>query len=221
MYDIRKLIDPLLLGMKVRDSMKSGDPSHIQDYMLDVLKNSIHKPGDAQGGLQGGTSRAPGNLDIQKQIQDTLSQSLSQIQGVPGMGESSHLQNYIQSILNQSLSQSLGNTMGMPPMLPNMGGNFRQAEQSSKENAEVFQTHDYVFVRVPVPDQVDERRIDMHIGLNRVVLKWAPGGKEHVIQLPVDVKNEGVAAAVKNRILEIKMPKEKNPDLKKVRIQRE
>lgn len=216
MYDIRRFIDPLVLGIKVRDSIRSGNPSYIQDYMIDILKNSVNQTRDGQGNA----ARTPSSPNVQKQIQDTVTQSLSQIQGVPGMGDASYLQKYVLNLLNQTLGQILGQTLDTPAAASKLGRNSRQAAPHSKENAEVFETHDYVFVRVPVPEQVDERHIDTQIGPSRVVIKWAPGGKEHVIQLPADVKNGGASASVKEHVLEIKIPKEQRPNLKKVQIQR-
>jgi HSP20 family molecular chaperone IbpA len=121
-------------------------------------------------------------------------------------GRPSSLQNFLLGILINSIGQAY--TSQDTPMRP--------AEAENPQ--EVFETHEYVFVRVPIPKRVDKSRIVMYVRTSRVTIRWAPGSINHVYQLPSDVLTKGAEASIRDNVLEIRMPKEPNPDVRRIYV---
>lgn len=121
-------------------------------------------------------------------------------------GQPHSLQNFLLGILINTVSQAY--TRQNTPLRP----------VEDKNRQEVFETHEYVFVRVPIPKKVDKSRISIYVGTSRVTLRWTPGGTDHIYHLPVDVLTKDSEASVKDNVIEIKMPKEPNPDIRRIYV---
>jgi HSP20 family molecular chaperone IbpA len=82
------------------------------------------------------------------------------------------------------------------------------SEVPNSLNPQLFEIHGFVVIRTIIPDDVSEKDIKVLIASSHVTIKGDPSGNEHIIPLPQGSKKEGAVAAFKNRILEIKIPRE-------------
>ncbi|MFZ5985639.1 MAG: Hsp20/alpha crystallin family protein [Bacillota bacterium] len=229
MNDFRKMIDPLMFGIKLRDTLETKDLSHISNYIRDAAeaskKDEIRK--NSRANMQD-------SAEFSRNIQDLITQSLLPMKGTlggmptglpegmfggsPGLGGLSGLNEYIQNIINQSLKLSQVQPIQQPVA---QAKDTRSAEvilEEQDEGVKIFEAHDYVIVRIAVPPNINERQVRVRIGMNKLMIKWAPRGKEQIVNLPYDVKNEGLSATMKNRTLEVSIPKEHNPDTRQIDI---
>lgn len=81
-------------------------------------------------------------------------------------------------------------------------------EASNRLDPQLFEIHGFVIVRVAVPEDIDEKDIKLSIAASHITIKGDPSGNDHIIPLPPGTKKEGAVAAFKDRILEIKIPRE-------------
>lgn len=143
-------------------------------------------------------------------------------------GDTTELPNYIQELLMQSVTNPLTQAILAPlaqslsaplsqyfnsHMNNNANGNPVVQEEAVSEipntlNPQLFEIHGFVVIRTIIPDDVSEKDIKVLIASSHVTIKGDPSGNEHIIPLPQGSKKEGAVAAFKNRVLEIKIPRE-------------
>lgn len=83
-----------------------------------------------------------------------------------------------------------------------------QTETSNRLYPQLFEIHGFVIVRTAIPEDIEERDIKISIAPSHVTIKGDPSGNDHMIPLPPGTKKEGAVAAFKDRVLEIKIPRE-------------
>lgn len=75
-------------------------------------------------------------------------------------------------------------------------------------NEQVFETHDDVFIRVPVKDETQLKQMKIYYSLNKCVIDGLEDkNSPYTIILPATVKKKGAKAIYRDQVLEIKMPK--------------
>lgn len=216
-----KILDPLMLAMKMRDSFRTGDNIHVQNYLQDTLANSLSRSRNINSS---NASRSVDTAQLNEHVSRSVNQYLEQMKSMPGTANYSGLQEYIEGIIRQSINQSFGNSLGMPasPLQYKPKGASDTGHESriseDNEKAEIFEAHDYILVKIQVPQNVYERNLSVRTSSSKVFIKWSPKSHEQVIQLPADVKKEGVKAVIKNHIMELSIPKEENTNSRQVDI---
>lgn len=143
-------------------------------------------------------------------------------------GDTTELPNFIQEVLMQSVANPLTQAILAPlaqslaaplsqyfssPMNNSYQSGSAVQEESVSEipnslNPQLFEIHGFVVIRTTIPQDIDEKDIKVLIATSHVTIKGDPSGNEHVIPLPQGTKKEGVSAAFKDRVLEIKLPRE-------------
>lgn len=120
---------------------------------------------------------------------------------------------YVQNLMGQMFPQ---NMHGMPGSQGFMNG--FNTEAASKQanpaalNSSVFETHEFVFVRVPIKKEEWLREMRLYHTSNQMIIEHIPEKEDkHIITLPAIVKRKGSTAHFKDGFLEIKIPK--NVDL--------
>jgi len=93
-------------------------------------------------------------------------------------------------------------------------GPFQQrnpVEQEKKIKEYLFETHENIYIRIPIPDQQHIRNIKIYYTLDKCVIEgpFFPDSP-HTIALPTVVKRKGAKALYKDGTLEIKLPKKLN-----------
>lgn len=143
-------------------------------------------------------------------------------------GDTSDLSNFIQQVLTQSianpltqallsplaqslaapLSQYFGNTMAANMKAEPVAQKEYSSAVENSLDPQLFEIHGFVVIRTAVPDDVSEKDIKVLITTSHVTIKGDPSGNDHILPLPQGTKKEGATAAFKDRVLEIRIPKE-------------
>lgn len=75
-------------------------------------------------------------------------------------------------------------------------------------NEKVFETHDYVYVHIPIDNEKWLEEMKMYHTSNQLIIEHIPEWEsKQIITLPAIVRKKGAKAAFKDRILEIKLLK--------------
>ncbi|MFZ5986629.1 MAG: Hsp20/alpha crystallin family protein [Bacillota bacterium] len=162
-----------------------------------------------------------------KESRQTLPGPSFQPGNMPSFGDFSRLNEYIRETINQSFSQHLGSMFNQPSGFPfNFSGpaDNRNAPSDSMNETlktQVFETHEMVIVRVGIPEHINERLLRIRTGTNKLIIRWGPDKDNQLtIQLPAVIKSDDVSASIKEHVLEVKMPKESEPHLRDIDINR-
>lgn len=143
-------------------------------------------------------------------------------------GDTSELPNLIQEILMQSIANPLTQTI-LAPLAQSLAAPLSQYFSSpmanrvktesvvqedtgetiaNRLNPQLFEIHGFIVIRTVVPEDVNEKDIKILTTATHVTIKGDPSGNDHIIPLPQGAKKEGATAAFKDRVLEIRIPKE-------------
>lgn len=109
-----------------------------------------------------------------------------------------YVQQYIEDMLVKSLSYTDVNNH-------DSSGN-NNSRKSETSDLQILELHDFIIIRYNMPEKLDEKNIKAYISGNFITVKLGEGFDDKTAVLPKPVAKEGVAAAVKNHILEIKIP---------------
>jgi HSP20 family molecular chaperone IbpA len=119
------------------------------------------------------------------------------------------INNYVQDIIGKVMP---GNFRGMMNPQDVFNG-FQPASPSSTAssgplNSSAFETHDFVYVRIPIKDEEWIKFIQIYHTSNQLIVENIPQREDkHIITLPAIVKKKGSSANYKDGILEVKIPK--------------
>ncbi|MCX7921596.1 MAG: Hsp20/alpha crystallin family protein [Clostridia bacterium] len=83
---------------------------------------------------------------------------------------------------------------------------------------EVVDTHSFFIIRLVIPEGINEDEFKIAVNPTHTIIKWDKGYLEQIIQLPPDVLVNKAGASVKNKILEIKIPKKSDEYRKEISI---
>ncbi|CEG27521.1 Hsp20/alpha crystallin family protein [Bacillus sp. B-jedd] len=79
------------------------------------------------------------------------------------------------------------------------------SQEAGQSEAAIFNTHDFVFVRVEVPEErMDHIRL-FHTSSQLIIEDFPEQGKKKVYSLPSVVKRKGASASIRDGILEIRL----------------
>lgn len=72
----------------------------------------------------------------------------------------------------------------------------------------IFETHDYVFVRIPINNETWLKEMAIYHTSNQLIVEHIPKYEDkHTITLPAIVKKKGSSANYKDGMLEVRIPK--------------
>ncbi|WP_026694937.1 Hsp20/alpha crystallin family protein [Peribacillus kribbensis] len=120
---------------------------------------------------------------------------------------SMEFQPYMEKFFSQFFPNGKGmEDKGFPASL--FKGGLNTAGAPSPSGIQVFETHDSVYVRVPVRDSASLKRLKIYHTTNQLILDGFPEkNNKELITLPSIVKKKGASALLKEDILEISIPK--------------
>lgn len=127
------------------------------------------------------------------------------------------IENYVQQMMGKMLQPNMKGMLNPEDWLKGMQQhNTPETEKPTAStaglNAEMFETHDFVFVRVPLKDEALLKQMKLFYTSNQVIIEHIPDmSDKHTLVLPATVKRKGPAANYKDGVLELKLPK--NVDL--------
>jgi HSP20 family molecular chaperone IbpA len=113
--------------------------------------------------------------------------------------------NYVQTILKQSFSQQNENN---PYKRDESAKEFFQTKGSIEH--EIFEMHDYIIVRIPLPLEANPDGISLSLINNRLIVKGHPVKEEATINLPSVPSEKKIGAKCKNHVIEVRLRKRQN-----------
>jgi len=114
-----------------------------------------------------------------------------------GIVDSSWLSDVVQNSINRYIDQELKSK-------------FPQSVFGRALGYDTFETHRSVIVRLRLPDGIHPRELETAISCHKVRIKL-PSGTKQVIPLPKAVNPRRARTSFKNGILELRLPKTREP----------
>lgn len=115
--------------------------------------------------------------------------------------------------IDQFIKGIMGNVMPTQTESPMNSQDFnhfrpQSSQQVNSLNSTVFETHDCVFVRIPIKDESLLKDLRIYHTANQLMVENIPEREyKHSIALPAMVRKKGSSAKFKDGILEIKLIK--------------
>lgn len=122
------------------------------------------------------------------------------------------INNYVQDLIGKMLPGGMRGMMNPQEMFNGFNGFQGQSSHPSGStgslNSTAFETHDHVFIRIPLKQEEWLKKLRLYHTSNQLILEHVPEHEDkHVITLPAIVRKKGAAANFKDGILEVKIPK--------------
>jgi HSP20 family molecular chaperone IbpA len=119
------------------------------------------------------------------------------------------INNYVQDILGKIMPGSMKGMMNPQEMFKGFQTSVTPQEPARGTlNSTAFETHDFVYVRIPINNEDWVRQIRIYHTSNQLIVEHIPHPEDkHTITLPAIVKKKGATATFKDNMLEIKIPK--------------
>lgn len=115
---------------------------------------------------------------------------------------------FIKSILGNVMPSQSGSSMNPLDSFSQYQAKSQSPQQGNTLNSTAFETHDSVFVRIPIKDESLLKDLRIYHTANQLMVEHIPEKKsKHSITLPAMVKKKGSTAKYKDGILEIKLIK--------------
>ena len=88
------------------------------------------------------------------------------------------------------------------------GKQQRNHPAENHKNESVFETHDYIFIRIPIEDDGRVEKLKIYYGANKLMIHGLSDTEgPYSILLPAPVEKKGATAVYRDKILEIQIPK--------------
>ncbi|MED3572130.1 Hsp20/alpha crystallin family protein [Cytobacillus praedii] len=121
---------------------------------------------------------------------------------------SEDINKYIQNMMGQMIPEQMQGMMNPQDFMQGFAKQQKQPSNSSKLSSSVFETHDFVFVRIPLKEEAWRKKLRLYHTSNQMIIEHIPEYEDkHIITLPALVKKKGTTAHIKDDILEVKIPK--------------
>jgi HSP20 family molecular chaperone IbpA len=117
---------------------------------------------------------------------------------------------YVQDIMEKMMPGSMRGMMNPQDIF----NNFQQplatqaAPSTGAMHSTAFETHDFVFVRIPIKNDEWLKKLQIYHTSNQLIIEHIPENDDkHTIVLPAIVRKKGAVANYKEGMLEIRIPK--------------
>ena len=119
------------------------------------------------------------------------------------------IDNYVQDIIGKIMPGNMKGMMNPQEMFNGFQSSPSQPQPSTGAlNSNAFETHDFVFVRIPIKNEEWVKNLRIYHTSNQLIVEHIPLHEDkHIITLPAIVKKKGASANYKDSVLEIKIPK--------------
>lgn len=118
---------------------------------------------------------------------------------------------YIRDIMGKMMPGNMGGMMNPQDIFKGFqqpAGTEDAPSPAGALNSTAFETHDFVFVRIPIKKEEWLKNIQIYHTSNQLIVEHIPeNGDKHTIVLPAIVRKKGAAANYKEGMLEIRIPK--------------
>lgn len=116
---------------------------------------------------------------------------------------------YVQDIIGKIMPGNMRGMMNPQDMFNGFQSSVSQQQPTTGVlNSTSFETHDFVFVRIPIKQEEWIRNLRIYHTSNQLIVENVPQHEDkHIITLPAIVKKKGASANYKDSVLEVKIPK--------------
>jgi HSP20 family molecular chaperone IbpA len=117
--------------------------------------------------------------------------------------------NYVQDIIGKIMPGNMRGMMNPQDMFNGFQSSVSQQQPATGVlNSTSFETHDFVFVRIPIKHEEWIRNLRIYHTSNQLIVEHVPKHEDkHIITLPAIVRKKGASANYKDSVLEVKIPK--------------
>ncbi|EKN65594.1 spore coat protein [Neobacillus bataviensis LMG 21833] len=119
------------------------------------------------------------------------------------------INNYVQDIIGKVMPGNMRGMMNPQEMFSGFQTSGSQTQPATGVlNSTAFETHDFVFVRIPINNEEWIRQMRIYHTSNQLIVEHIPKQEDkNIITLPAIVKKKGATANFKDGMLEVKIPK--------------
>ncbi len=119
------------------------------------------------------------------------------------------INNYVQDIMGKIMPANMKGGMNPQEMFQGFPSSVSPQEPSRGIlNSTAFETHDFVYVRIPIKREEWVKQLRIFHTSNQLIVEHFPHHDDkHTIILPAIVKKKGATATFKDNMLEVKIPK--------------
>ncbi|MBT2656262.1 Hsp20/alpha crystallin family protein [Bacillus sp. ISL-18] len=118
------------------------------------------------------------------------------------------INNYVQDLIGKIMPNNMGDMMNHQDLFRNFQASDTKQRSANALNSTAFETHDYVFVRIPIRNEEWLNQLRLYHTSNQLIVEHIPDREDsNTITLPAIVKKKGGTANYKDGVLEIKIPK--------------
>ncbi len=116
---------------------------------------------------------------------------------------------YVQDLIGNIMPGNMQSILNPQEMFNGFQSSASQQRAATGAlHSSAFETHDYVFVRIPIKNEDWIKQIRIYHTSNKLIVEHVPQEEDkHDITLPAIVKKKGATANFKDGILEVKIPK--------------
>jgi hypothetical protein len=120
------------------------------------------------------------------------------------------IENYVQQMMGKMLQPNMKGMLNPEDWFKEIQKQNTPdpVKQTNPLRSEMFETHDFVFVRVPLKDESWLNQMKIFYTSNQVIIEHIPDlSDKHTLVLPATIKRKGAAANYKDGVLELKLHK--------------
>jgi hypothetical protein len=120
------------------------------------------------------------------------------------------IEKYVQQMMGKVFQPNMNGMLKPEEWLREMDKNTNPPSDSVNSiKAEIFETHDYVFIRIPLKNEAWLKQMKLFYTSNQVIIEHIPElSDKQTFILPSPVKRKGAAASHKEGILELRLSKQ-------------
>jgi HSP20 family molecular chaperone IbpA len=119
------------------------------------------------------------------------------------------IEKFVRNLMEKVMPTNMGGMIKPQEMFHGFQSSESQQQSTSESlNSTAFETHDYVFVRIPIKKEEWVKQLRIYYTSNQLIVEHIPQNEDkHTITLPAIVKKKGATANYKDFMLEVKIPK--------------
>lgn len=118
--------------------------------------------------------------------------------------QNNDVQSFINKVFSEVMPEKMQETMNPGTSNPN-----RPQTGQLPLNAKVFETHGYVYIRIPIEEENWLKKMKILHTSNQSMIHGVPNDDDqHIISLPALVRKKGTTAQYKDNVLEIRLQKQ-------------
>lgn len=118
---------------------------------------------------------------------------------------------YVQDIMGKMMPGNMQGMMNPQEIMNSFQSPLGQQSPSPSTgilNSTAFETHDFVFVRIPIKKEEWIKQLQIYHTSNQLIVEHIPDHEDkHTVTLPAIVKKKGAVANYKDGMLEVRIPK--------------